>query len=63
MKVIIEAEKADLDKLINEYKQTHTDNFSPDECKNYVRNKIINAVSINEADVRFFFNEDNYVTW
>lgn len=63
MKVIIEAEKADLENLINEYKQNHTDDYNPDECKKYVRSKIIDTVSINEADIRFFLDEENYVTW
>lgn len=63
MKVIIEAEKTDLENLINEYKQKHVEDYNPDECKNYVRRKIINAASINEADIRFFFSGENYVTW
>lgn len=63
MKVIIEAGEADLLKLVSEYKQKHIDDFSPEGCKEYVRKKIINEVSINEADIRFFFNEENYITW
>ena len=65
MKVIIEAEKSDLTKLIDEYKQNHVDDFDSDELVKYVRGNIINAVSIGEADIRFFIDEEkiNYVTW
>lgn len=63
MKVIIEAEKADLTKLVDEYKQTHVEDFKPDELVKYVRSNIINAISIDEADIRFFLNEASYVTW
>ena len=65
MKVIIEAEKADLKKLIEEYKQNHVEDFKPDELVKYVRSSIINTISIDEADIRFFIDEEkiNYVTW
>ena len=63
MKVIIEAEEMDLKNLVNEYKQAHIDDYDPEECKKYVRRKIIEAVSIDEADIRFFFGDENYVTW
>lgn len=65
MKAIIEAEKSDLTKLIDEYKQNHVDDFDSNELVKYVRSSIINAVSIDEADIRFFIDEEkiNYVTW
>lgn len=65
MKVIIEAEKSDLTKLVDEYKQNHVEDFNSDELVKYVRSNIINAISINEADIRFFLDEEkiNYVTW
>ena len=65
MKVIIEAEKADLHKLVDEYKQKHAEDFNPNELVNYVRSNIIKAASINEADIRFFLDQEklNYVTW
>lgn len=63
MEVIIEADITDLNNLIDEYKQNHIDNFNPDECKKYVRRKIIDSVLIEEAYIKFFFNGGNYVTW
>ena len=65
MKVIIEAEKSDLTKLVDEYKQNHVEDFNSDKLVKYVRSNIINAISINEADIRFFLDKEkiNYVTW
>lgn len=62
-KVIIEADAADLKKYVEEYQQKHVDDCDSDECINYVRRKIINTVSIDEADIRFFYDGEKYVTW
>lgn len=63
MKVIIESDKTVLQKLIDEYKKEHTNDFNSEECKKYVRKSIIESVSINDADIRFMLSDDNYVTW
>ena len=52
-------------RFIHDYVQNHVDDFDSDELVKYVRSNIINAVSIDEADIRFFIDKEkiNYVTW
>lgn len=62
IRAIIEADKEDLNNAIAEFKQMHSE-VDPDGCKKYVRNKMINSVSLEDAEIHFYLNECNIVTW